>query len=638
MVCWMSSKPLRPDGRYVLAGSADKAIHVWDLEQDVELPILKDDSGRKTALAVSPDGRWVLSGCDDQIVKLWDFRSRKVVREYEGNQQYASIVNVGFLKDGLHDYSCGTDSAVIIWPLPGSGSAPAISTPQDTPPPVVVTPPINQDPPPIVKRKDYREPVPDAAAIAAAEKQVREQYSGEYANRYVGSVRRFYSQLSMDGNNTQGNPALRYAFFSESRDQALRIGDVWHALSASESLGRFFALDGWDLKADVFEQIEGITFHLPESKDPKAALKEHQRKLAAEALAGSDTAVEHDSLAAAERLTKAGQSWANKARDKAMLDTIPVRLKELAALRKSYEPVPQALKTLDAQFLDPSANLIVGKYYAMGKGDWNRALPKLVLGSDSKLKDLAQSDVNCKFEAEAMAELAKRYQDLAEGEKDDAQTHILWRACYWYERAEGLSKGPEKTKIAAVRLAIEKNLPPSRPYILYASQSSATSNAWLTNIFQRQLAKSGGLKVIIPKNQPNSGFPPLLPGEQMEFIVGYRYRGRVRLITTFDFEKANLLAPENNIDLHPGKPAPGQELTILLAEFGNPRGYRDITDKVQSQVKGARIQASLNDLGIPKTANCKEILIPVYLYQGEAYFSFVPVHDQPILDRIPMVH
>jgi hypothetical protein len=516
-------------------------------------------------------------------------------------------------------------------PRPGPPASKDL-TPQAEKPDAKKTNPTTQ-----VKRSDRRQPVPDDSAIALAEKEMRQTYNLDVANQDKESAIKLYPRLEMDGHKMKDKPAMCFVLLTQSRDLAVKAGHLWPSLSTVEQLAQYFQLDVWALKADLLEQVEGKPVNLPETRDRAAALKEHYRNVAAYALAAAESAVEADSFPAAERLAKIAQTNADRAGDKIISNQVPGLMKDFAALRTAYEPVPSALDTLVSQPDDLAANLVVGKYYALDKGDWDSALPRLGICGNQKLGALAKSDLECARDPIAMAEIGNRYAELAKTEKDAWKTHLQWRACYWYERAEGCSSGSDRTKVAATRATIEKNLPPSRPYILYAAYCSPFSFANLTDPFRRFLVKTGNPKLAFAKGVWTPfELPEPAPGERWTLIVGYRYRGRSRLSTTGDYDTVHIPAQENIDKTQPGRPEPGQELVILFAKLGVGNKFDDVTDKVQSAVKGSTIPAKPSELGLGDVTSTKGKLVVLgCLYHGKAYFS-VTLQDFPILDHAPL--
>ena len=66
-----------PDGRFIVSGSHDKTLKIWDAESGTEIRTLTGHVSHIRVVAWSPDGRFILSGSgvQERLVKVWDATS-----------------------------------------------------------------------------------------------------------------------------------------------------------------------------------------------------------------------------------------------------------------------------------------------------------------------------------------------------------------------------------------------------------------------------------------------------------------------------------------------------------------------------------------------------------------------------------
>src|SRR6266567_3203276 len=73
-----------PDGKYVVSGSLDKTVQVWDATSGKTLLTFRGHKNQVTSLAWSPDSTSIVSGSFDKTVQVWDASSGKVRYGYHG--------------------------------------------------------------------------------------------------------------------------------------------------------------------------------------------------------------------------------------------------------------------------------------------------------------------------------------------------------------------------------------------------------------------------------------------------------------------------------------------------------------------------------------------------------------------------
>jgi len=71
-----------PDGKYVLSGSSDHTVKLWEIETGKEIRTFRGHTNYVDSVAFSPDGKKILSGSSDHTVKLWEAETRKEIREF----------------------------------------------------------------------------------------------------------------------------------------------------------------------------------------------------------------------------------------------------------------------------------------------------------------------------------------------------------------------------------------------------------------------------------------------------------------------------------------------------------------------------------------------------------------------------
>ena len=87
-----------PDSRFVLSGSQDSTVKLWEVASGGKLRTFTGHAGAVYSVAFSPDSRFALSGGYDATVKLWEVASGKELRTFTGNSN--SVQSVAFSPDG----------------------------------------------------------------------------------------------------------------------------------------------------------------------------------------------------------------------------------------------------------------------------------------------------------------------------------------------------------------------------------------------------------------------------------------------------------------------------------------------------------------------------------------------------------
>jgi tricorn protease-like protein len=112
----VTSVAYSPEGKYVLTGSEDRTLKLWDTASGKEVRTFTGHRGSVTSVAFSPDGTMALSGSGDSTLRLWDVASGRELHATEGLGW--KITCVAFSPDGTLIASAAADNQIKLWQLP----------------------------------------------------------------------------------------------------------------------------------------------------------------------------------------------------------------------------------------------------------------------------------------------------------------------------------------------------------------------------------------------------------------------------------------------------------------------------------------------------------------------------------------
>ena len=217
-----------------------------------------------------------------------------------------------------------------------------------------------------------RVPVPPAAALAAADRTIHDVYAAEFKDASVAGRRALAGKLATVSAETVGDPAGRYAAGRLAADLAADVADVQRAVDAERALSAVFADDGLGLEAAALKRASA-----------RARGTDAMALLASYGVGVVQQMVDAERYADAAALAPSVKAWGAASGSpvvrgrSAEWATFAVRL---AADRLALKP---SLDLLVAHPDDPSANLAVGKFYCLDRGDWPKGLPLMARGPKS---------------------------------------------------------------------------------------------------------------------------------------------------------------------------------------------------------------------------------------------------------------
>ena len=111
----VKSVTISPDGKYIVSGSIDKTIKIWDIKTAECLNTLEGHSSYVESVTISPDGKYIVSGSSDKTIKIWDIKTGECLNTLEGHSYWVNSVTIS--PDGKYIVSGSRDKTIKIWDI-----------------------------------------------------------------------------------------------------------------------------------------------------------------------------------------------------------------------------------------------------------------------------------------------------------------------------------------------------------------------------------------------------------------------------------------------------------------------------------------------------------------------------------------
>jgi len=102
------------DGKYIVSAAYDDTIKVWKLVTK-EIHTLSGHRFSVNAVALSSDGKYVVSGSGDNTIKIWELATGKKIHTLTGHNDCLNAVAVS--NDGKYVVSGSHDKTIKVWEL-----------------------------------------------------------------------------------------------------------------------------------------------------------------------------------------------------------------------------------------------------------------------------------------------------------------------------------------------------------------------------------------------------------------------------------------------------------------------------------------------------------------------------------------
>ena len=108
---WINSVSFSHDDKYIVSGSRDNTIKIWDFKTGEYVKTLTGHNYYIWSVSISHDDKYIVSGSYDKI-KIWDFESGKCVKTLIGHNYFISL---SISRDNKYIVSGSNDKTIKIW-------------------------------------------------------------------------------------------------------------------------------------------------------------------------------------------------------------------------------------------------------------------------------------------------------------------------------------------------------------------------------------------------------------------------------------------------------------------------------------------------------------------------------------------
>jgi hypothetical protein len=271
--------------------------------------------------------------------------------------------------------------------------------------------------------KETKVAVPDQAAQATATKTIQDIYRDDIKRAVTAAQKlELAKKLRTDGVGTADDPVGRFVLLKTARDLAAAGGDLDLAGEVIDDLADRYEVERLEMKSELL---------IASSKNPQ-----HPDDCSARLNALADDAVAADRYDLARRALAAALAL----KDPSARKQIAMHQKEINETEAEFHRLKPTFDALKANPDDPAANLAIGKFDCLAKGNFEAGLPLLAKGSDKALADLATLDL---AQSTDSAEQIK----VADGWWDTGKRAARLRAKAIYEAALPSLNGISRVRI-----------------------------------------------------------------------------------------------------------------------------------------------------------------------------------------------
>ncbi|MBX9679790.1 MAG: WD40 repeat domain-containing protein [Gemmataceae bacterium] len=283
---------------------------------------------------------------------------------------------------------------------------------------------------PLSAQEAKKQPIPMVQDQTKADALIQELYANEFKEtaKHPGARQRLAMTLLQEARDTTDLPAGKYRLLTHARDLAVSAGDLAVASQAIQELTEHFDVSESQALAMRVRAANDAIQSLDRTDSNCRTVFDMAVTLFDEALAVEDFPMSAKALEAADT---AGR----KLRNVLLVAQVRDRKDSLTRVQAEFAKWRPYAEKLVKNPKDREANVEMGKYYALLRGNWSAGLPLLSQGSDIELAGLAKSETNESPKAGDSYVLGMKWAALSGKLPIEFRDHARARAYHWLAKA-----------------------------------------------------------------------------------------------------------------------------------------------------------------------------------------------------------
>ena len=277
--------------------------------------------------------------------------------------------------------------------------------------------------------------IPDSADRQEKIESIRQLFTKEYKLARSSEVKSKLALYLMEQLEQETDPGYIFAILQEARRLACEAGEVDIATNIVAEIDRRFEVNHLAVQISTLKKLAAT------KRNPQ------RRKIAEESIKLATWTVTREEYTAALELLKVAAEVAQSLRDANLTKTAREWAHEIKRIQTMQHEMKAALRSLDENSDDTSANLVTGKYLCFVKYDWAAGLEHLSRSGSDQLAELARKDLASPQTAGEQHLLGDDWYLWGEEAAYLEQVGAWRRAAHWYRQSVDELNGLSKLKV-----------------------------------------------------------------------------------------------------------------------------------------------------------------------------------------------